>query len=333
MSRAVWFTEPRTAVLQDDPVREPGSREVTVKAAYSLVSQGSEMHVFRGDGGLPDEFIPTMEGSFGFPVKFAYQTVGTVVAVGQDAGFAVGDRVFCTHPHQELFTLPIDFVELIDERLDMRRAVFAGMFRVATNCHLDAPVRIGEVVVVTGLGLIGTFAAFLARRSALKVILVDTQESRRRRADWIGADAVVAPVDAPAAISEMSDGRGADVFIETSGSGAALQLAVDQTAQEGVIAVPAWYGVNQVGLRLSPEFHLRRLRVVSSWVGVVGSGLQPRWNRSRLSATASHYLREVDIDSIISHEIPFEDAPVAYKLIDEGVEDTLGVLLVHDHAS
>ena len=76
MSRAVWFTAPRKVELRDEPVREPGPGEVTVQAHYSLISPGSEMHVYRGDGGLPDALIPTMEGTFRFPVDSAIRPLG-----------------------------------------------------------------------------------------------------------------------------------------------------------------------------------------------------------------------------------------------------------------
>jgi 2-desacetyl-2-hydroxyethyl bacteriochlorophyllide A dehydrogenase len=331
MSRAVWFPAARTVELRDEPVQVPKARQVTVQARYSLISPGTEMHVFRGDGGLPDQFLSTMQGTFSFPVKFGYQTVGTVVDVGPGSSLRVGDHVFCRHPHQERFTLPESEAELIPGDVELDRAVLAALFKVAVNCCLDAPVRFGEVVVVTGLGLVGTFCAFLARKAARKLILVDPSENRRSSASWITADAVLAPEDLSGRLAELAAPRsGADVWIETSGNGRALQLAIDNCAEEATVAVPALYGSNEVPLRLSPEFHLRRLRIVSSWVGHVGSGMQPRWDRPRLTETALHYLNELDIDNVITHRMPFSAAPEAYRLIDETPDATLGVLLEHD---
>ena len=333
MSRAVWFDGPRSAVIREEADRRPDAGEVQVRAHYSLISPGSEMHVYRGDGGLPDGLIPTMSGSFDFPVKFAYQTVGEVVEVGDGVDLAPGDHVFCSHPHQDLFTLPAGLARTIDPAVDLQRAVFASMFQVGLVCNLDAPIHSGEVVVVTGLGLIGSFCAFLARKSAGSLIVVDSSESRRARADWIGADAIVPPDGVADAVDAVSGGRGADLWIEASASGNALQSAIDHTGQDGRVVVPAWYGMNPVTLRLSPEFHLRRLKIISSWVGLVGLGFQPRWDPFRLTTAAIRFLADVDLDRIITHRIPFAEAPRAYEIIDSGVEDALGVVLVHDQAA
>lgn len=330
MSRAVWFEAPRRAVIREEPDRAPGAGEIQVRAHYSLISPGSEMHVYRGDGGLPDGLVPTMSGTFRFPVKFAYQTVGEVVAVGDGVDLTPGDHVFCTHPHQDLFTMPARFARRLDPQIDMERAVFASMFQVGLVCNLDAPVHAGEVVVVTGLGLIGSFCAFIARRLAGALVLVDPSESRRGRAEWIGADAVVAPEDAPEAVAAISDARGADLWVEASANATALQSAIDMTGQDGRIVIPAWYGLAPVTLRLSPEFHLRRQRIISSWVGLVGLGLQPRWDSLRLTTTAVQFLGEVAVEQLITHRIPFSDAPRAFEIVDSGVEDALGVVLVHD---
>src|SRR5204862_310824 len=79
------------------------------------------------------------------------------------------------------------------------------------------------------------------------------------------------------AVRELSDGRGADVAIEASGAPAALQSAIVATGQEGTIVAISFFGKKTVPLVLSPEFHYRRQRLISSQVSTIGSGLQPRW--------------------------------------------------------
>ena len=79
-------------------------------------------------------------------------------------------------------------------------------------------MHIGDVVVVSGLGVIGSFVAHLCREAASRLVLVDPIAERRDRADWIGADAVVSPNDVEAAIAELSDRRGSDLWFEASGA-------------------------------------------------------------------------------------------------------------------
>jgi 2-desacetyl-2-hydroxyethyl bacteriochlorophyllide A dehydrogenase len=304
------------------------------------VSAGTEMQVYRGAAEseqLVD--LPTTGGTFPFPIKFAYQVVGEVEQAGRGAGYAVGDKVFSYHPHQELFRIatgqggPQDLVQgaslvaPVPATLDPQRAAFANLFSVAYNALLDTPVHIGDVVVVSGLGVIGTIAGHLARPDAGRLVLVDPLAERRERAAWVGADAVVHPDDAAAAIEELSDGRGNDLWIEASGAPSALQRAIDNTGQEGTITVVSMYAGGSVALRLVPEFHLRRQRIVSSMVGVVGSGLEPRWTTARRMAVVMERLGAFDVEPLVTHRFAFADAVEAYGLIDKHPEQTLGVLL------
>lgn len=342
-ARALWFTGPRRAELLDEVVSEPGPGEVRVRGIVSLVSAGTEMIVYRGETRSRAETdLPTSAGEFPFPIKFAYQVVGEVEAAGVDSGFSVGQRVFAYHPHQNRFTITAGAVTsgsyatggrrllfAVPDNVATEQAVFANLFGVALTSFLDVPVRFGDCVAVSGLGIVGGFAAHLARATAGRVIAIDPLESRRRQADWIGADAVVDPSDAAEAILEHTQGRGVDIFIEASGSEQALQTALECTGKEGTVAVLAYYGARPVSLVMSPEFHIQRLRVLSVQNGMVGSGLQPRWDTSRRMGVVMERLAGLDTSHLITHRFDLEDAPKAYELLDEHPDQALGVLLEH----
>lgn len=324
-ARAVWFEGPRQAVLRSEEVPDPSASEIQVRAIHSLISTGSELNLYKGEGNLPDVLLPTARGQIPFPLKFAYQTVGEVVAAGKDSGFSVGDHVFAHHPHQELFTVSTQWIQRIPEGLDDLRAQFMSMHIIGLQTLLQRPVRPGEVVAVSGLGLIGSFAASLARLNAGKLIIIDPLAFRRDKAAWIGADAVVGPEDAAEAIRELSDGRGVDLFIETSGAPPALQMAINNTAVLGTIAVAAWYGTRPVQLSLSPEFHLRSLKIIS--IHAFNLDEDNRWDNERKSLTSLEFLRKIDVTPLITHRIPFSEAPSAYEQLDKRSGETLGVLL------
>ena len=333
-ARALWFEGERVASLREEEVHAPGLGQVYVQALHSLVSAGSELNLYRGEGNLPSLLLPNAAGTLPFPVKFAYQVVGRVEAAGQGS-FAPGDRVFCVHPHQERFTMQAaaPFVYKLPEHLDNERASFLGMFSVALQVHLTTPTHPGDCVVVAGLGLIGTFAAYLARLSAGKLIVIDPIAARRERAKWIGADACVSPEEAPDAILRLSKGRGADLYIETSGAPAALQSAINSTGNLATICVAAWYGTRRVTLSLSPEFHLRGHRIVSVWVGELGGDAAARWDWERKMEVCSDYLSRLDVSNLISHRVPFERAPEAYSLLDKNPAEALAVMLDYDQAT
>jgi 2-desacetyl-2-hydroxyethyl bacteriochlorophyllide A dehydrogenase len=332
MSRALWFSAPHTAELRAEEVRSPGSDELVVRGVASLVSSGTEMRVYRGEVDPEMKLgLEVFAGSFRFPVKFAYQIVGEVEEAGADTGYEPGDRVFVRHPHQERFTVRVAPFVVHRLRADLapERAAFSNLLDVAYNCMLDVPIRIGETVVVHGQGVIGSFCAQLARRTAGTLVVVDPIEARRKAALDLGADEAVGPEDAASAIEELTGGRGADVSIEVSGAPAALQAAIRTTAQEGVVAVVSFFGGREVPLVLSPEFHYRRLRMISSQVRDVAGELQPRWDVQRRMQQVHQLLLDPRIATPISHVVAFDDAPRAYRLLDEHPDQTMGILLTY----
>ncbi len=325
-AQAVWFVAPRHAVLRPETVRPPAPGQVQVRAVHSLISAGSELNLYRGEGNLPGVLLPTAKGSIPFPVSFGYQIVGEVLAAGTGVYYAIGDKVLAMHPHQDIFNvMAAGLTWRIPPDVHPLQAQFARMFGVGLHTLLQRPIRPGEVVAVSGLGLIGTFAAYLARLSAGKLIVIDPVLFRRKTAEWLGADAVVTPEEASRAILELSNGRGVDLFIETSGAPPALQAAINNTAVLGTVAVAAWYGTRPVTLSLSPEFHLRSIKIVS----IHGFNLDEddRWPADRKVHTCFEYLKRIDVKRLISHRFAFAHAPDAYRLLDERSGETLAVLL------
>jgi 2-desacetyl-2-hydroxyethyl bacteriochlorophyllide A dehydrogenase len=329
-ARGLWFTAARHAELLNEHVKRPTGNEVMVRAIASLVSAGTEMLVYRGELPAEDDLgLETCEGSFGFPVKYAYQVVGEVIEAGPDANFKLGDRVFARHPHQDYFKVKSEgfLISRVPDGLPSERAVFVNLLEVALNCHLDVPVRIGDRVVVYGLGIVGSLAAQLTKRVAGAVIVVDPIAARREAALAWGADAAFAPDAAPEGIADLTDGRGVDIAIEATGAPSALQAAIKALGQEGTVAVISYFGTRKVPLLLSPEFHYKRLKIISSMVSSLGSGLQPRWTRERRHGVAYDLLGQDWVVTPVSHELPFSRAPEAYAILDMRPSDAMGIVL------
>jgi len=275
----------------------------------------------------------TCEGCWDLPVKYGYQSVGRVIDTGRSSGYGEGDLVFCRYPHQDVYTIDATDPELvyrIPEFDPPEIGVLGNNADVALTALLDVPVRLGDVVVVAGLGIVGMFCALLARRTAGTLVVVDPFEYRRDIALKLGADVAVHPDDAVAAVMEASDGRGADVSIEASGAAAGLQLAIDVCGLEADVCVVGWYGSKQIPLVLAPQFYSQRLKLVSSSVLYAGSGLQPRWDLGRKLQTALDLLPSMHPEMMISHRIPFAKAPEAFELLDQHLDQTLAVILTYD---
>jgi 2-desacetyl-2-hydroxyethyl bacteriochlorophyllide A dehydrogenase len=326
--RAVWFPQRQTAELRSADVAEPGANDILVRAGVSLISSGTEMLVYRG-GATENDLIPMYgEGSLSFPIKYGYQVVGRVERAGPGSGYVKGDRVFARHPHQDLFTLRADDgVVKLPEGLTDDDAAFFNLTKVALTALLEMPVRLGDVVVVHGLGIIGLILLQLARRTAGRIVGVDPIASRRELASRYGADAAVEPTAAARTIEDLSRGRGADVSFDVSGAPAALQTAIDVTGTNGTIVVVSYFGNRPVTLRLAPEFHFRRQRVISTQAAAIPAELEPRWDIRRRSDVVLEELARLPLDDLVSARYPIADVRHAYERVDTDAANTLGVLL------
>ena len=194
---------------------------------------------------------------------------------------------------------------------------------VALTALLDVPVRLGDVVVVAGLGIVGMFCALLARRTAGTLVVVDPFEYRRDIALKLGADVAVHPDDAVAAVMEASDGRGADVNIEASGAAAGLQLAIDVCGLEADVCVVGWYGSKQIPLVLAPQFYPSASSLSSS-VLYAGSGLQPRWDLGRKLHGPRPPTEHAPGDDDQPPD-PLREGAEAFELLDRHFDQTLAV--------
>ncbi len=339
-AQSIWFNGVRDVEIRHESIAPVGKNEIQVSGICSLISQGSEMNYYRGESNLENLLLPTAAGTPPFPVKFAYQTVGEIVDVGDSGSiWEVGDRVFCSHPHQSLFNIVTapsltrgvpSLVRRVPGNIESKLAVFAGQCNVALNSHLHSPVRVGDCVAVSGLGVVGSFTAHLARKNARHLVLIDPSKGRRQIASWIGADAVVHPDDAADAINNFTDGQGVDLFMEVSGAPAALQMAIRNTVMHGRIDVSAWYGSRPVELMLSPEFHLRCQQIHSSHVHSLDTGIHPGWDHERAFQHSFHELEKIGFNALETKEYRFSDAVAAYQQVDMASDDVLGVLLVHE---
>ena len=174
-------------------------------------------------------------------------------------------------------------------------------------------------------------AQLLKLTGADRVLAVDPLEKRRELARAVGVDEAFEPgEDLPRRVLEATAGRGADVAVEASGSGAALQSAIEAVAVEGTVVVASWYGTKPVTLSLGGHFHRGRVRVRSSQVGRMNPDLGPRWDLTRRMETVLRLLPRLRLKELVSHRFPFEEAPDAYRLVDERPGEVVQVALTHD---
>ncbi|MEF7616567.1 zinc-binding alcohol dehydrogenase [Aquincola sp. MAHUQ-54] len=311
---ACWIVEPGRAELRTGTLPPPGDGEARVRALHSAVSRGTEGLVFRGEVPASEHErmrAPFQAGDFPGPVKYGYASVGVVEAGPPDWA---GRTVFCLHPHQDRYVVPIEALHAVPGGVPAGRAVLAANMETALNAVWDAAPRPGDRVAVVGAGVVGLLVAWLvARMPGCEVEVVDTQAARAPVARALGA-AFSLPAGARA---------DADLVVHASGHGEGLATALSLAGFEATVLELSWYGRRAVSLPLGQAFHARRLRLVSSQVGHVATAQRARWNHRRRMALALALLADPVLDRLITDTAPFSELPAVLARLAAGPSDTL----------
>ena len=201
------------------------------------------MVVYRGEATSDDPMPLNSAGSYDFPIKYGYQVVGRVSSsrVGR---FPAGTRVFVRHPHQTPVHRHGGGVRADrDPRRGGRRGrrVPQPGSRRAQRARRrgDRRGRDGGRPRPGDRGLARRADAAAHRRAADRG--GPGRVAARARAA-VGRGRRGRPRGRGRAIEAATHGRGADVSIEASGAGPALQAAIDTTGEEGRIIVVSYYG-------------------------------------------------------------------------------------------
>lgn len=332
----MYHTAPRAVEVVREEVSPPGEGEVTVRSVLSAISAGTEMLFYRGlvDEGTPlDETIDTMREGLRYPYKYGYATVGYVERVGEGVPTSwIGREVFCFHVHESRFTVPLTHVTPIPSGIRMEDAVLFPGMETAISLVMDANPILGENVAVLGQGVIGLLTtAILARMPLGRLVTADMYPLRRDMALRMGSEVCMDPSQGPERLLEETglSRTKFDVIIELSGVPAGLELATHIAALEGRIVVGSWYGTKPEGCRLGDDFHRHRLHIQSSQVSRTGSCLSARWSKERRGEMVWRLVRQLDPSQLITHRFPIEEAPAAFRLLDEKGHHALQVVLTY----
>jgi threonine dehydrogenase-like Zn-dependent dehydrogenase len=131
------------------------------------------------------------------------------------------------------------------------------------------------------------------------VTLVDVDAGRAAVADALGV--------AFALPAQAADGR--DLVFHTSATSEGLQRSLDLLAPEGTVVDLSWYGDREVRVSLGGAFHVGRLGIRSSQVGVVSAARRATRTTADRLALALELLEDPAFDALITGESPFADLP------------------------
>jgi (R,R)-butanediol dehydrogenase / meso-butanediol dehydrogenase / diacetyl reductase len=255
---AVYYEGAGAFSVGDCIVQPPGPGEVRLDVAYCGVC-GTDLHIAHG----------SMDARVHTPQVIGHEMSGTVADVGEGvAGIRPGDRVVVrpldargataadrgfTHISRNLkflgidapgalqvsWTVPAFTLHALPDGLDLRLGALAEPLAVACHDVRRGEVAPGQTVVVIGGGPIGLLIALVAQARAARVLVVEPDETRRALAAELGFT-VYDPTDGVAAgVAEVTEGAGADVVFEVSGSATGILAATQHAALRGRVVVVA----------------------------------------------------------------------------------------------
>jgi threonine 3-dehydrogenase len=168
----------------------------------------------------------------------------------------------------------------------------------------------GAVVLITGCGPIGIFAAGICRAAgASRIIASDVNHKRLDLARQMGAHEAVTPDQVEARVKAATGGLGADVVLEMSGVPAAIHQAFALVRVGGriqMLGIP----VKPIELDLPREVIFKGLTIY----GVVGRRMYETWHQM------TRFLRagEFDPTPVITHRFPMSEVDAAIAVIKSG---------------
>jgi threonine dehydrogenase-like Zn-dependent dehydrogenase len=337
--KEIFGSEPRKLgyrTYEDGPM--PASK-VRVKVEHAAPKHGTEFTHFRGvdpfmENRYDEEwqcFLPDDDAKARpFSFRPGNMWVGTVQEIGTDvkADLHVGQRVTGYGPLKPTHTTEPGNCRPMPEGMTWKQAMCYDPAQFALGGIRDGHVRLGDNVAVFGLGAIGLIAAQMAKLSgAAMVIVLDPIEKRRKAALENGADVALDPTacDAGLEIRRLTEKRGADVILETSGSYPALQAAIRGCAYEGNIAVVGWYKECHGVLDLGREAHFNQPNILISRACSEPNRDHPRWNFDRLCRASWNMLSKglLKCENIVDPVVPFDEAAEMYMRIEQNPSESV----------
>src|SRR5215203_4849573 len=283
--------------------RPLGDNEVLIKVQYASPKHGSEGMDFQGKSPFMKEqydaewqvFRPRKEDEpevveFG-KWNVGNMVVGEIIAAGKGVtDFTNGDIVGTYGGIREtVIANAINNHRLLKmfPKTPWQSALCYDPAQFALGGVRDGNVLPGDFVAIFGLGAIGQLAVQICKKIGATVIAIDPIENRRKIASSYGADHTIDPmsVDTGLELKTLSEKRGMDVIIETSGSKEGLQQSLRGLAYGGTVSYVAWAKEFSAGLNLGREAHHNNAKIIFSRVASEPFRDHPRWNRKRIEQT------------------------------------------------
>ena len=296
--------------------------------------------------------IQTVRSRLDQPQNPGYSSAGTVLEVGEGiTDLRPGDRVACAGAglavHAEIACIPRLLVARIPsttggDPVSFDEAAFATLGAVALHGIRTSEVKLGDLVAVVGLGLLGQLTIQLLKAAGCRVVGMDIDPTRAELARQMGADAVTSSASAFRDLcSEHSRGAGADVVLITAEtpSSEPVNLAGFVARDRAIVVAVGTVGIDierkayyekELDFRISRSYGPGRYDAAYEQKGRDYPIGYVRWTETRNMEAFVQLLadKKIYVGPLITHRFAIELAQSAYELITgKSREPFLGVVI------
>ena len=320
--RGIW--------MEEIDLPEIGVNDVLIKVVKSAIC-GTDLHIY-----LWDEWA---QRTINTPMTIGHEYVGYVAKVGSEViEFKEGDRVTgeghiaCGHCRNcrrgrqhicentvgigvnidgafaEYVKVPATNVMKVHPNISDEIASIMDPFGNATHTTLSFPI-IGEDVVVTGSGLIGSMCVAIAKFAGARyVVATETNSFRAELARKMGATRVVNPIkeDLKDVVKDLNM-KGFDIGLECSGNSAAFNSMLEVMYNSGKISL---LGIQPSSTQID-------------WSNVIFKGLTLKGIYGREMFETWYHMEQmllsgIDLTPMITHRFHVNDFQKGFDVMETG---------------
>lgn len=316
--------------MEEVDIPKIGVNDILIKVKKSAIC-GTDLHIYRWD--------EWSQNTIKTPMTIGHEYVGTVAEMGVGVtGFEIGERVTgeghiaCGHCRNcrrgrqhvcentvgigvnidgsfaEYVKVPASNVMKMNADIPDDMLAIMDPFGNATHTALSWSL-VGEDVLVTGSGLIGSMCVAIAKFAGARyVVATETNEYRIELAKKMGATRVVNPLKEKLSdVVKELDMIGFDIGLECSGSPHAFDDMLNHMYNSGKISL--------LGI-LPPKTGINWDKVIFKGLtlkGIYGREMFETWYKMEQMLHSG-----LDLSPIISHQFPIDEFEKGFQIMDEG---------------
>jgi 2-desacetyl-2-hydroxyethyl bacteriochlorophyllide A dehydrogenase len=197
------------------------------------------------------------------------------------------------------------------------------LIQVATTClHAQRRANIfpGQYVVVMGLGVSGQIHMQLAKARGAYVIGVTRSEWKRRLAQELGADLTLpSGAEAERTVREVTQGRGADLIIETTSKLPVIASSICMARPGGTLLL--------FGITTSTEGALPFYQLYFKELTLVGARVAKSEDFPAMIDLVAR--GTVNFAPLITHVLPLSELGAAMGMLDTDADERMKIIMDH----